>query len=473
MRHIHSSRQFSFLRSLVPLLVITTTLGAQESTLASVDSLSAMSRSSLGASRDAAATAARRFAVFGAAASDLRRLYGDGEPVLLWTRDGTLTAPARAAMDALERVGDRGLDPATFEVTRLREMAVGQLSTTDEQFEFDAMLSAASIKALRTLRGGRAMDADTSMRSAGVSADDYTPAVRALAESTTPDELFDAAEPALAQYQLLKGALGTYRTLAERSPVALSELERIVSTLQRARNQRVSESPASVVVNIPAFTLRAGDASEADSLAMDVVVGVASKNRTPEMSDSIQYLVFAPYWEVPASITRAELLPIARRDPYLLTTNNYQIVDRRGRVLPATALSVKAVAAGRARIRQLPGGTNSLGKVKFIFPNRDDIYLHDTPLQNDFARSRRDQSHGCVRVADPKALAKFLLRDQPEWTAERIELAMNGREPVTVKLTRPVPIHLTYATAVALADGSVDFFDDIYNLDTPLRTGRQ
>jgi len=78
-----------------------------------------------------------------------------------------------------------------------------------------------------------------------------------------------------------------------------------------------------------------------------------------------------------------------------------------------------------------------------------------------------------VRVADPTALAKFLLRDQPQWTAERIELAMSGRVPVTVKLTRPVPIHLTYATAVARADGSVDFFDDIYNLDAPLRTGRQ
>ena len=103
-----------------------------------------------------------------------------------------------------------------------------------------------------------------------------------------------------------------------------------------------------------------------------------------------------------------------------------------------------------------------------MFPNADDIYLHDTPMTNDFARTRRDRSHGCVRVADPAALARLLLRDQPEWTDEAIDAAMSGTTPVTVKLTRPMPVHLSYATAVAREDGSVAFFDDVYGLDADL-----
>ncbi len=473
MQFIQSFRPFRFLRVFAPLLAITSTLRGQEATLAVVDSLPAMSRASLGPSRDAAATTARRYLTFGAAALDLRRLYGDGEPVLLWIRGGALTAPARAALAAMERLGDRGLDPREFQVAELRALAAGLLNTDDTQFAFDAALSAVSIKALRVLHGGRAIAADSSTSSVVPSSDDYTAEVRTLAASTESDAVFDAAEPASSQYQLLKSALGRYRTSTDSAAVTLTARDRIVSTMARARTRRVSDSAASVVVNIPAFRLQAAGGGEGDSLSMDVVVGGASAHRTPEMSDSIRYLVFAPHWDVPVSIIRAELLPIARRDPYLLTLNNYQIMDRRGRVLPANAASVKVLAAGRARIRQLPGGTNSLGRVKFIFPNADDVYLHDTPHRNDFTSARRDQSHGCVRVADPSALARLLLRDQPEWTAERIEQAMQGKVPVTVKLTRPVPIHLIYATAVVRADGSVDFFDDIYDLDAPSGAGRQ
>ncbi len=300
---------------------------------------------------------------------------------------------------------------------------------------------------------------------------DYSSELRAMASSKTPATVLDAAEPASEQYRLLKGTLPAWRTQALTDTVARRNLSRILLTLERERMLRQQDGTPSITVNIPEFRLRAqadGGELDADAVTMDVVVGVAARHRTPVMSDTIEYIVFAPYWEVPASIVRSELMPIAKRDPYLLTSNNYQIVDRRGRVMPATAKSVQAVAAGRARIRQLPGGTNSLGRVKFMFPNADDIYLHDTPMINDFSRIRRDQSHGCVRVADPAALARLLLRDQPEWTAEAIEAAMNGTAPVTVKLTRPVPVHLTYATAVARDDGTVAFFDDIYGLDADL-----
>lgn len=275
------------------------------------------------------------------------------------------------------------------------------------------------------------------------------------------------AEPASEQYRLLKVALGTYRARAANNPDDDTQVEHIVATLARQRVQPVPDVESGVVVNIAAFRLQVMDGtSDSAALAMAVIVGVPGRFSTPEMTDSIQYLVFAPYWEVPTSIFREELLAIARRDPHLLEVNNYQILDSRGRLLPATRASVKRLAAGTARLRQLPGGTNSLGRVKFMFPNAQDIYLHDTPHSAGFSRARRDASHGCVRVADPLALARFLLRDQPAWTSDRIEQAMSGKLPTVVRLTRPVPIQLRYATAVARADGSVEFFDDVYGLDT-------
>ena len=479
---------------LVPMLAVASTMRAQDRAVAVADSLPGLSRATLGSARSDAVI--NTLEAYGAFTADLRRVYGEGTPVLLWTRNGVLTSSARATMAALQRVGDRGLDPSALDLARLHTLAGITLRTDAARFEFDALLSVASIRVLRALHGVRVendddvrgsgdmifdaagntgiggrpravLDSSTSRRAPFV---DVTPELRALAAAAHPDSILDAAEPPALQYQLLKAALGTYRTLAGRDTVARGQLASILATLERARALRDSTLTAGVVVNIPAFTLKAtGGSSAGDTLRMDVVVGVAGLHRTPEMRDSIRYIVLAPYWDVPSSIVRAELMPIARRDPRLLTLNNYQLVDRRGRVLPATAQSVKLLAAGRVRIRQLPGGTNSLGRVKFMFPNADDIYLHDTPMQRDFARYRRDLSHGCVRVADPAALARLLLRDQPEWTTERIDAAMHGMTPVTIRLPRPVPIRITYATAVARAGGGIDFFDDIYGLDSANR----
>ncbi|MDZ7632038.1 MAG: L,D-transpeptidase family protein [Gemmatimonadaceae bacterium] len=165
-----------------------------------------------------------------------------------------------------------------------------------------------------------------------------------------------------------------------------------------------------------------------------------------------------------------ELLPVARRDPYVLRTNNYEILDGRGRKLPITAASVKLVEARKAWIRQLPGGTNALGQVKFMFPNEFDVYLHDTPVKRDFLATRRDASHGCIRVADPAALAQLLLRDQAQWTPDAIATAMRGRTTQRVALAQSVPVHLVYATAVARPDGTVAFLEDIYGLNDALAT---
>ena len=144
------------------------------------------------------------------------------------------------------------------------------------------------------------------------------------------------------------------------------------------------------------------------------------------------------------------------------------VVLREPKVPPGSA-AVAAVAAGRARIRQKPGATNSLQRVKYIFPNAFNVYLHDTPARSEFERARRDASHGCIRVADPVRLARFLLADQAAWDSTAIVAAMSQLIPRQVNLTRRIPVHIVYATTVAREDGVVLFYDDIYGHDRTLK----
>ena len=139
-----------------------------------------------------------------------------------------------------------------------------------------------------------------------------------------------------------------------------------------------------------------------------------------------------------------------------------------GTVVPQTPESVAALESGALRLRQKPGPTNALGNAKFLFPNRYNVYLHDTPSQGAFAQSRRAASHGCVRVVDPPALARHVLRRNPEWTEERISAAMNAESSTRITLKEPIRVFLIYATAIALEDGRVLFFEDLYHHDEKL-----
>ena len=142
--------------------------------------------------------------------------------------------------------------------------------------------------------------------------------------------------------------------------------------------------------------------------------------------------------------------------------------DEDAPTLPPTEENLDLVARGLLRIRQRPGPRNALGRVVFSFPNENDIFMHDTPARELFARSRRDFSHGCIRLEDPLALARWLLRDQPEWTSERMEEAMNRPRPTAVRLTTALPVLVFYATAFVDREGRARFFEDIYGHDDRL-----
>jgi murein L,D-transpeptidase YcbB/YkuD len=184
------------------------------------------------------------------------------------------------------------------------------------------------------------------------------------------------------------------------------------------------------------------------------------------------YLVFYPYWNAPYSLTRKEIVPKLEADPGYLAAQEMEVVASFGQSEPGSSEVTPAVIDGLRRgslkVRQRPGPHNALGPVKFIMPNDADIYLHGTPAQALFARARRDFSHGCVRVADPAALAELVLADKPGWDRARIEAAMSGPREQRVDLPAPIPVYILYLTAYVEQDGTTHFLPDVYGLDAKL-----
>ena len=219
-----------------------------------------------------------------------------------------------------------------------------------------------------------------------------------------------------------------------------------------------------ILVNIPEMRLDVFEGSTS-ALSMRTVVGKRD-TQTPIFSDEMTYLVFSPYWNVPPGIAQDETLPAVLNDPTFLARNNMEVVDASGSVIEADDVDLGNPDA--YRFRQKPGASNSLGLVKFMFPNQFNVYLHDTPADSLFARATRSFSHGCVRLEDPVALAEYVLRDQPGWTRDRILEAMNAGEETTVKLEASIPVYLGYWTARVRPDGSLQFRQDVYGVDRRL-----
>jgi murein L,D-transpeptidase YcbB/YkuD len=171
------------------------------------------------------------------------------------------------------------------------------------------------------------------------------------------------------------------------------------------------------------------------------------------------------------SIQRAELVPKLEKDPAYLAKNDYEVRNAQGVVIPSASVTGEMQAqlrSGKLSVRQIPGEKNALGHIKFIFPNEYNVYLHGTPAKALFSKSRRDFSHGCIRVEKPEELAAWVLKDRPEWTLDRIREAENGAQPLQVNLDKPIPVLIVYSTAAVEASGQVSFFDDIYKHDAAL-----
>jgi len=266
------------------------------------------------------------------------------------------------------------------------------------------------------------------------------------------------------------GRIGS-QTLADLNVPLRQRVRQMQLTLERWRWMPDAYQKAPIVVNIPEFRLRAYDEKFKIALTMNVVVGKAYDHSTPVFEEKMAYVVFRPYWNVPYSIAKAEYLSRIARDPDYLSKKGFEVVNSRQEVVTSGTVTSDVLAqlrAGKLFIRQAPGPKNSLGLVKFIFPNDYSVYMHDTPAQEFFSKSRRDFSHGCIRLGKPADLAVWVLRDNPGWNMDRVRAAMNGGATQQVNLAHRIPVLIVYGTVIVTEDGTVHFYDDIYGHDASL-----
>jgi murein L,D-transpeptidase YcbB/YkuD len=260
------------------------------------------------------------------------------------------------------------------------------------------------------------------------------------------EELLKGIKSFQSRYGMKEESIITSKLINELNYPIEKRIEQIIVNMERSRWLPVSLRGDYFLVNIPEFRFHA---YENDTLAwsMKVVVG-KSIHQTAIFNGKMQFVVFSPYWNIPPGIMQKEILPALRRNRNYLAKNN-----------------MEWFANG---IRQKPGPLNALGKVKFLFPNSHNIYLHDTPAKSLFEQDQRAFSHGCIRVEQPKRLAIYVLRHQPEWTEEKIDEAMNAEKEFYVTIVKPIPVLIAYFTSWVDKNGKMNFRNDLYKRDSRL-----
>lgn len=410
-------------------------------------------------------------------ATDLQR--GQVRP----SAGGYTLAPVRAALDAeavldrLSRARDvsveiRALEPAFLHYRLLQQWLVRYRALAQQQ----PALTQLPRLPRRSVHAGESYAGAGALRALLMALGDM-PAATA---STASGDSYDAAlVSAIVHFQerhgiTADGVLGASTFAALTTPLS-RRIEQIELTLERWRWLPPFDTPP-IIVNIPQFRLfafRTTDDRYDDILQMPVIVGESNPSkRTPIFMADMTQVVFRPYWDVPASILRNEMLGPILADRRYLERHQLELVAGPGDDSPVVAPTDENIARlgrGELRLRQRPGPDNSLGLIKFVFPNEFGVYLHGTPAVELFRRARRDFSHGCIRLSDPAGLAVHVLRNEASnWDRATIEQAMQGRASNRVPLGKPVRVMVLYGTALATEDGRILFFDDIYGHDRRL-----
>ena len=367
---------------------------------------------------------------------------------------------------SLHQAADRSLEqwiadqqPQHAEYVALQR-ALRELRSQEQQGEWPKV-------AARTFKTGMSGPAVVTLRER-LAASGELPRATSVADPPTYDADLEAAVKVFQEHHGLKATgVADAATVAAMNVPLSDRIRQVELNLERWRWMPDDFGTRHFLVNIPAFLLMARE-NGTTVRAIRVVVG-KNGHETPIFSGEMATVVFSPYWNVPDSIAEDETAPAIRQDPGYLTRNQIEVVRR-------TKSGVKVVDPGEVNwydpdelsqlsFRQRPGSKNALGHVKFLFPNAFNVYLHDTPADALFARSRRAFSHGCVRVEEPEALASYVLRDRPEWTTERISSAMNAGVEKYVQLDNTIPVHIVYFTTWVDERGGLYFLPDVYGYD--------
>jgi murein L,D-transpeptidase YcbB/YkuD len=244
------------------------------------------------------------------------------------------------------------------------------------------------------------------------------------------------------------GAIGN-RMIAELNVPIQKRIQQLLVNMERMRWMPPEKDSNYIVVNIPEYKMHVYDSAKL-AFDMNVIVGSAINN-TVIFNGNLKYIVFSPYWNVPESIVKKEIMPAMAKDKNYITKNEMEITGYAGKI---------------PIVRQKPGSKNSLGLVKFLFPNNYNIYFHDTPNRNLFSQSSRSLSHGCIRLGEPKKFAQYLLReDSILWNSNKIDSAMHLTKEKWVSLKKTIPVFLVYFTAWVDKNGVLNFRKDIYGHD--------
>ena len=384
---------------------------------------------------------------------DLRTFYESAGNRGVWIdARGRPTLDAHRVLSRLRDVAEDGLEAGDYRADELGRQAValdaGEPVSAGDAAAFDVGLTTSVLTYFRHLHLGRA-----SPRALGFHLDhaiephDFPERLQTAISSHSYDRVVAELRPPFVQYRALRNALAGYRG-SDRARARQIEL-----ALERLRWLPDVTGERLLVVNIPMFYLWGWDAERADgipSIAMAAITGRARATKTPVFTSTITSVVFNPDWTVPESILRNEILPAVAANREYLVQHHMEMTPSGG-------------------VRQLPGPWNALGPIKFFLPNIHGVYLHGTPAPALFKQERRDFSHGCVRVADPFALAAWVLKDEPDWPADRIRAMVADGMTRTVKVNRPPRIVIFYMTAAFVPeDGTVHFADDVYGHDARL-----
>jgi murein L,D-transpeptidase YcbB/YkuD len=404
-----------------------------------------------------------------------RAFYEQRQFLPAWI-DGDRTTPQmKELISQLQYSEAHGLDPASYHVQEFEQArAQSQTKLEGTRFdpktvpELDAKMTYAYLRYAADLLGWGARTKEIYENwLIEPKKDDLAARLSAaIADNHVRDTLEELA-PIHPQYKGLQAALA----IEKQHPTGHEE--RLKMNLERWRWAPRDLGDRYILVNIPSYELQVVEGDQ-PKVAMRVVVGKPD-TPTPLFSDEMTYVVFSPSWNVPESIIRKELQPRLVNNPDYLRRMGIEVVGTSGEEVDPGAVdwSDESATAG-LKFRQPPGEDNALGGVKFVFPNHFSIFLHDTPTTKFFARPQRAFSHGCIRVEDPVALARYVLGDQPEWTEPRIVNAMHTHSEQVVNLKRKIPVHIGYWTAWVEPDGkTVSYTDDPYHIDEAQARVRQ
>ncbi|MGI9535988.1 MAG: L,D-transpeptidase family protein [Desulfocapsaceae bacterium] len=292
-----------------------------------------------------------------------------------------------------------------------------------------------------------------------------------LISPTFDAELAVAVKQFQKRHNLAQDGIIGHQTLKVLNVPVSTRIVQIVINMERYRWMNRVLDERGVFVNIAGFEAFGGEPGNME-IEMPVIVG-KTYHETPVFSDTIKYIVINPYWNLTPSIAYHETLPKLKADPHYLEKHNMRIFEGWGENAPeldATAIdwsNVTRQQMNRYRVRQEPGPENALGTLKLVFPNKFNVYLHDTPAHDLFKRDRRAFSHGCIRMGRPAEMAAFVLGGQEKgWSVERIKEMVKSQKRQVVKLEKPMPVHILYRTAyINPADESIYFFEDLYGRD--------